>query len=239
MAIHRHTLEILSQPDTVFVQFGANGLAEDPLQDAAAKSGARCLLVEPHPYYCDILRKRYANFSKVEVIQCAADETKRKRTLYYIPPDLADQMDGSGPPNKWAHGQGSFDRAQVEYWIRTNEFRWKRPHLTASYVSQIAGIAVDCAPAADIVLSRCPANQRCIVVIDTQGAESLVLRGLFARQDLHPLLITYEDDRGFILGNFLSLWLRGFKCIEMGLNVTFVRPEVQRPSLQRRSTRSI
>jgi hypothetical protein len=105
-----------------------------------------------------------------------------------------------------------------------NEFRWKRPDLTKFYISQIAQIAIHCEPTSDIILSRCPSKQRCVIVIDTQGAESLVLRGLFARHGVNPVLITYEDYPGFVLGNFLRLWLRGFKCVEIGLNITFVMP---------------
>jgi hypothetical protein len=224
---HRHAIALLKRPGTAFVQFGANGLADDPLQEAAVESGARCLLIEPHPYYCDILRKRYSNSQNVEVIECAAGEVVQKRTLYFVPPDIADQMDGSGPPNKWAHGQGSFDRRQVEYRIRANEFRWQKSSLTDAYISKIDEIAVDCLPASEIILSRYPAGLRCVVVIDTQGAEGLILRGLFSRPGIDALLITYEDDRGFTLRNFLFLWMRGFNCLEIDDNVTFVQQGLQ------------
>lgn len=220
-AVLAKTIETLDKHRCAFVQFGANGVAEDRLQEQAVEIGVRCILVEPHPFYCGILRERYADSPNVRVIQNAADAVAASRRLYFVPPDLADEMDGSGPPNKWAHGQGSFDRRQVEYWIRANEFRWNDPHLTESYLSRISETEVVCRPAADIILDHVPKNEHCVVVIDTQGAESVILRGLFSNRDVKPILITYEDDRGFIWKNFFSLWLRGFRCLNLSANVTF------------------
>jgi hypothetical protein len=90
---------------TAFVQCGANGPPTIPCKRPPLSPAQ--LPIEPHPHYCDILRKRYSNSPNVEVIECAADQLVQKRTLYFAPPDLADQMDGSGPRNNWARGQAA------------------------------------------------------------------------------------------------------------------------------------
>ena len=46
----------------------------------------------------------------------------KKQKLYFIPPKVADQMNGDGPFNNWAHGQGSFNLDVVIYCIKKNIF---------------------------------------------------------------------------------------------------------------------
>lgn len=177
------------------IQVGANdGIMCDPLRRFLAPSRNRdiqAVLIEPIPFYFDKLRVLYADYANISVINAACGATAGRATLYFIDPDVADQMNGRGPANNWAHGQGSFDKDVVEYWIRRNRFRGEDYVKNVDfYRSSIRSMEVDVIRLADIELSRCDENL--LVVIDVQGFELSVISGI--DWNYPPAYIVIEDD---------------------------------------------
>ena len=118
--------QILGEGDAFFVQVGANdGEQNDPLIDVIRSNPRlRGLLVEPIPYYYDkLVQLHRERLSRINILRAGISNEARTIPFYYVDPAVADEMDGDGPPNRWAHGQGSTQRDVIVYWIRQNAFR--------------------------------------------------------------------------------------------------------------------
>ncbi len=178
------------------VQVGANdGEQNDPLRRFLADPGQwTAILVEPLPFYADRLRALYRGRTDVAVVEAALGAERGSRQLFFIPPAIADEMDGDGPPNRWAHGQGAFDREVVQHWIRANAFRGEvyRRRLPA-YLDAITSVEVPVRLAGDVMPAAAAAGD-VLLVIDVQGAEIDVLRGVDWSRP--PRCIIVEDDLG-------------------------------------------
>lgn len=174
------------------VQVGANdGVQNDPLRRWLERPGHyRATLIEPLPLYADRLRSLYAHREDIQIVQKACGQICGTAQVHYIPPETAAQMNGDGPPNDWAHGQGSFDRSTVEHWIRANAFRGAEYRARLDeFIGSILTIPVDVIPVGQ-VLERCANSLLCI---DVQGAELNVILGVDWR--VPPRYVIYEDDR--------------------------------------------
>ena len=110
------------------VQIGANdGIQNDPLRKYFTKpSHIKIILIEPLPYYVTKLHKLYRDREDITIVECGAGPSDHTRELFFIPPELAEEMNGEGPKNNWAHGQGSFDKTIIIHWIKENAFRGQR-----------------------------------------------------------------------------------------------------------------
>jgi FkbM family methyltransferase len=177
------------------IQVGANdGVMCDPLRRFLAPSrnqDIQAVLIEPIPFYFDKLRTLYADYQNISVLNAACGAATGCATLYFVDPDVADRMNGSGPANNWAHGQGSFDKAVIEYWIRRNRFRGEAyVKNVAFYCSSIMSMEVNVIRLADIELSQ--SHENLLVVIDVQGFELSVLQGIDWKYP--PAYIVIEDD---------------------------------------------
>jgi FkbM family methyltransferase len=192
------------------VQVGANdGRQSDPLRPYFAAEGMyRATLVEPLPYYVDRLKALYRGRNDITVAAVAAGSSSGSFTLYYIDPLIADTMNGDGPFNNWAHGQGSSDRATVEYWIRANAFRGEGYRQTIpAYIEAIRSLSVPVQPISQLVDSI-PISLLCI---DVQGRELDVLQGVDWSRP--PRYIMFEDD--LEKGNNTAQYLvtRGYRYV--------------------------
>jgi hypothetical protein len=109
------------------IQVGANdGIMCDPLRRFLVhrtNQNIQAVLVEPIPFYYTKLRNLYRDYPNITVLNVACGASGGRAPLYFIEPSVADQMNGDGPPNDWAHGHGSFDPNFVKYWIERNRFR--------------------------------------------------------------------------------------------------------------------
>ena len=190
----------------VVVQIGANdGVQNDPLREFLRNPGNyHAILVEPLPYYASRLREMYVGRSDVAIVEAAVGTASGTRRLFFIPPEIADQMDGDGPPNRWAHGQGSFDRATVEHWIRANEFRGESYRQRVPFfLESIACADVPMRPAHEILDGVPERAGEVLLVIDVQGAEMEVLKSIDWSRP--PQCVVVEDDlgRGAAISSFL------------------------------------
>ena len=201
-----------SPAEKCLVQVGANdGIMCDPLRRYLAPSrqqqNFRAVLIEPIPFYCDRLRTLYADYPNITVINAACGAAAGSAPLYYIDPAVADRMNGNGPANDWAHGQGSFDRAVVEYWIERNRFRGEDyVREIDTFHAAIRSIDVSIMRLADVPLFQHGRN--ILVVMDVQGFEFDVIRGI--AWNFPPSFIVFEDDlkKSDAIGAYLAE--RGF-----------------------------
>jgi FkbM family methyltransferase len=200
-------------PKTV-IQIGANdGVQNDPLRKFLKQPGDySVILVEPLPYYASCLRKLYAGRPDVAIVEAAVGAETGTRRLYFIPPEIADQMDGDGPPNRWAHGQGSFDMATVEHWIKANAFRGDSYRQRIPFfLDSVAFADVPLRPASEILPGDPATAGDTLLVIDVQGAELEVLKGVDWSRP--PRCVVVEDDlgRGAAVTAFLEA--RGYRHV--------------------------
>ncbi len=177
------------------LQVGANdGIMCDPLRRFLGKSRDQNLsatLIEPLPYYYRKLRDLYRDFPEITVVNVACGVCRGRAPLYFIEPSVADKMNGDGPANNWAHGQGSFDPNVIKYWIERNRFRGDDyVRNIDTYLQSIISVDVDIIPLSDIAMSR--QNDNLLVVIDVQGFELDVVRGIDWNHP--PAYIVLEDD---------------------------------------------
>ncbi len=177
------------------IQVGANdGIMCDPLRRYLVHStnqNIRAALVEPIPFYYAKLRKLYADNPNITVVTAACGISRGRAPLYFIEPSVADQMNGDGPPNNWAHGQGSFDPNVVRYWIERNKFRGEDyVRNIDNYIGAIRSVYVEMIRLSDIEMSQ--QNDNLLLVIDVQGFELDVIRGIDWSHS--PAYIVVEDD---------------------------------------------
>ena len=100
------------------------GIQNDPIREFLKEKGNyKALLIEPIPFYISKLRELYIGRDDVEIIQAACGKMESTNYLFYINPKIAGEMNGDGPYNDWSHGQGSFSKETIKYWIDKNKFR--------------------------------------------------------------------------------------------------------------------
>lgn len=218
----RHYLADLfrSVPRLSILQIGANGgVQNDPLHEFLATKGEfRARLVEPIPEYAVALRSLYAGRDDVEIVEAAAGAEDGELTLYYLPDAVAVQMNGDGPNNNWAKGQGSFSRAQVVYWIWKNAFRGEAYRARIpEWISSIEQRAVPMRRTSDLILDDAdPAST--LLVVDVQGYEYNVLRGISPGK--YPRWIVIEQDTGDFAASEL-LKEMGYSQLNNGGDILF------------------
>lgn len=192
-------------------QIGANdGVQNDPLFKYLISPGDyEATLVEPIPFYVAKLKSLYADRSDVKVVQAAAGDTEELLELFFIPPNLATEMNGDGPKNDWAHGQGSFDKNTVIYWIEANSFRGSVYKSKIDfYISSITSIKVPVLKTENLL----PRDRNgLLLLIDVQGFEISVLNGIDWNNP--PQWIVVEDDLDKTFDILKYFLIRGFQWV--------------------------
>ena len=176
------------------IQVGANdGIMCDPLRGFLVHSTNQnigAVLVEPIPFYYTKLRDLYVDYPNITVLNVACGTSGGRAPLYFIEPSVADQMNGDGPPNDWAHGQGSFDPDVVKYWIERNRFRGEDYVRNMDhYIESIISVDVKIIRLSDIEMSS--QNDNLLLNIDVQGFELDVINGVDWSHP--PAYIVVED----------------------------------------------
>lgn len=102
-------------------------------------------------------------------------------------------MDGNGPFNKWAHGQGSLNKNTIIKWIYKNKFRGSKYIKNINkYIDSILETVIK-TTTLDSICKTYQIKKIDLLVMDVQGAEYEVLKNLKSF-DLKPRFIIYEDD---------------------------------------------
>ncbi len=192
-------------PDHAVIQVGANGITQDPIQDRFITHSGRIVLVEPVPYLCNALSKQFHDSNNIYIENSLIGSgSSSSRRLFYIDPEIADEMDGNGPPNKWAHGQGSFNIESIHYWIEKNKFRGKHYRLNVSkYKQSILSEEVKQVTLAQIVNTQISGDFG-LLIIDVQGAELEVVQSLKGSH-FWPSIIVCETDSSASLQGYIEL----------------------------------
>lgn len=174
------------------LQVGSNdGIQDDYIREHLINNHKdQFFLVEPLPYYVEKLKALYNNYTNVSIVPAAVADMGKIADFYYIDPEIADEMNGDGPMNDWAHGQGSFDISTVRRWIIKNSFRGKKYRKNIDrYIGAIKKTAVDLVRIEDII----PHGPNTLLCIDVQGAVMNVVSSL---GESRPKFIIIEDDMG-------------------------------------------
>jgi len=194
LQLEKHFAKIFSGGGIIdVVQIGANdGVQSDPLREFLKSPGRfSARLIEPIPYYFEELRKLYRDRPDVEIINCAAGSKESTIDIFHIEPSKAKQMNGNGPQNNWALGQGSSSRATVVYWIYKNSWRGEAyVNRIPEWIGAIETLQVKVIKTQDLVREA----DKTLLVIDVQGMESEVILGL-SRENL-PKWVVIEEDLG-------------------------------------------
>lgn len=177
------------------VQIGANdGVMCDPLRRYLINHKGKILLIEAVPFYCEKLKELYKSKENVTILNNLISNTSSEKDFFYIDPSIASSMDGDGPNNQWAHGQGSIDKEVIISWIKKNSFRGENYRKNINnYIKSIKSIKLISKKLNDIANENDLGNGIDLLVLDVQGHEFKILENLPNIKKL-PLFIIYEDD---------------------------------------------
>lgn len=174
------------------IQVGGNdGINSDPLRKYIKKKfNGKVVIFEPLDYYFLKLQKLYKKRKNIKILKIALSKKIEKKKIFFIDPKIAKQMDGKGPGKGWAHGQGSFSKDVVLYWIKKNKFRGKQ--YLKNINKFIKSIKYKEIKTKKISFIKIPKNYVSLLIIDVQGFELEVLEGM--NWSNSPDFIVYEDD---------------------------------------------
>jgi FkbM family methyltransferase len=182
-----------SSEDKTIIQIGANdGIQNDPIRKFLKYPGNyKATLIEPIPYYVQKLKKLYKYRKDIKIIKAAIGSENKIKKLYFILPKVADLMNGEGPFNNWAHGQGSFKLETIVYWIKQNSFRGKKYRDSIPFfISAINHIKTKIIKTEYVLPSS---NENLLLIVDVQGHELEVLKGI--NWNNAPRYLMLEDDQ--------------------------------------------
>lgn len=208
-----------SQKSLQIVQIGAgDGLHSDPLRPFLKEPGRySAKLVEPIGYYFDKLHELYQNREDIQILNLSAGATNGSLELFHIRPSIAHNMNGEGPPNNWALGQGSSSRATVVYWIYKNAWRGETyTREIPAYISAIEKISVPMIQTRDLI----DLPDRTLLVVDVQGMELEIIWGL-DRKSLPRWIVLEEDLGSSAATDLLVEW--GYSALRIGSDVLLNR----------------
>jgi hypothetical protein len=110
--------------------------------------------------------------------------------MFYINPEICDEMDGDGPKNGWAHGQGSANKKFIETQIELNSFRGLRYHNNIQkYKNNIISQEVNNTKISSLLIPDYTEN---LLIIDSQGSELDVILSIDFKMNKIDLIF-YED----------------------------------------------
>ena len=190
--------------DAEIIQIGLmDGISGDPLRPFLPSHKGKVVLVEALNYYCEKLNKLYSDQSNILICNALVCSKESENKFYYIDPKIADEMDGTGPPNKWAHGQGSLNKNTIIQWIYKNKFRGSKYNKNINkYIDSIIEIDIK-AKTFDSICRTYQLKKIDLLLMDVQGAEYEVLKNLKSF-NIKPKFIIYEDDSSLSKGESIK-----------------------------------
>lgn len=174
------------------IQVGGNdGTSGDPLRKyLITPKDYKVIIFEPLKYYFKKIYNLYKNRLDVEVINKFVSNESNIKEMFYINPEIADEMDGDGPKNGWAHGQGSVNKNFIYTQIELNSFRGPRyRNNIQKYKNNIISQEVNTTKISNLLIPDYTEN---LLIIDSQGSELDVILSIDFKVNKIDLII-YED----------------------------------------------
>ena len=172
-------------------------------------------------FYFDKLSLLHSERPNTTLLNIAICEVKSVKNFYYIDPIIANEMNGNGPQNNWAHGQGSFHRDSVEFWIHQNSFRGSDYVANIDkYMGSIIQKDVDCIPLKQISYNI---NDLTVLVIDAQGAEEEILKSVDWMNP--PDALIFEQDKNKDLHVYEFLRQMSYEYVAGNENMLFINTD--------------
>ena len=174
------------------VQIGGNdGIQNDPLREYFKSEGNySAIIFEPIRYYFDKLRNLYQNRPDIDLKNFYVSDQKLLKKIFYINPDICDELGTEKEKDNWLHGLGSFNKSLIEKAIDDNSFRGEKYNKNIQKLKD--NIIFDCVKGFELKNLNFPNDTLNLLVIDVQGFELEVLKSLSFKEKID--FIVYEDE---------------------------------------------
>ena len=175
------------------VQVGGNdGIQSDPIREyLKIRGNYKAIIFEPIQYYYKKLIQLYNDREDISIKQFFVSNNKEENKVYFIKPEIIDELDIKYPKNGWLHlhGCGSFDKKHVEDGIERNSFKGTEYSRDTSELSNhIVSESVKSFPLKDLNFPKDSLN---LLIIDVQFYELEVLLSLSFNEKIDYII--YED----------------------------------------------
>tara|TARA_Y100000768_G_C23829894_1_gene610793 strand:+ start:90 stop:860 length:771 start_codon:yes stop_codon:yes gene_type:complete len=181
------------------VQVGGNdGIQNDPLRKYFKSEGNySAIIFEPIPYYFDQLRNLYQSRPDINLKNFFVSDQILPKKIFYINPDVCDELGSDKEEDNWLHGLGSFNKNLVEKAIDDNSFRGENYNKNIQKLKD--NIVFDSVKGFDLKNLNFPNNTVNLLVIDVQGSELQVLKSLSFKEKID--YIVYEDESPYSINS--------------------------------------
>jgi FkbM family methyltransferase len=170
-----------SQKDIFVLKIGANdGITNDPIGEyLLSDSRYHGVLVEPVPYYAQLLADNFALTARFSIEQVAVSQSSGQIKVYYIPENASDRL-----------GQ-YFDVAATRP-LASLERKHLLKHLAPEYHNIVESVTVDCLTVKDL-LSRTHIKHIDLLNIDAEGHDWIILQQ-FDFDRVRPKIVLFERE---------------------------------------------
>jgi len=174
------------------IQVGGNdGVQSDPLRTYLKDKGNyEAIIFEPIQYYYKKLKELYSGRNDILIKKFYVSNEQKEKEIYFIKPEICDEINSKGQKNYWLHGLGSFDKKNIENGIDKksfigDEFKKNIEKLKNNIVSELVLHF-------ELKNLNFPKDSINLLVIDVQGFELEVLSSLSFNEKMD--YIVYEDE---------------------------------------------
>ena len=174
------------------IQVGGNdGVQSDPLRTYLKNKGNyEAIIFEPIQYYYKKLKELYLGRNDILIKKFYVSNEKKEKEIYFIKPQICDEINSKDQKNDWLHGQGSFDKKNIENAIDKNCFRGDKFKKNVEKLKN--NIVSELVLPFELKNLNFPKDSVNLLVIDVQGFELEVLLSLSFNEKID--YIVYEDE---------------------------------------------
>lgn len=158
------------------IQVGANdGKSDDFLRDSINKDTA-VLLVEPIKSAFSELKKNYSNFVNVKFVNKAIDISNDKKKIYSV------------DPKYYEYYERKYNAKDVSWLTVLASFQKNHLKNHGVKLKHIQSTEVECVTFNDLI-SQFNFNQLGLLVIDTEGYDSVLVKNFLESTNIKPIII--------------------------------------------------
>ena len=177
------------------VQVGGNdGIQNDTLRNYfRIEENYNAIIFEPIQYYFKKLKHLYSNRNDISIRNQFVSNDKQEQKIYFIKPEICDVIKIKNQNNDWLHGQGSFNKKNIENAIDQNSFRGEKFKKNIQLLKN--NIISELVESFELKNLNFPKDSLNLLVIDVQGFELEVLLSLSFNEKID--YIVYEDENPY------------------------------------------